>query len=85
MYVRHPPEEHDDAAHRRRTGQKYTPPDYRQGWKPDGESKSPPNDSSKSEATQAKLELCDKLKQVLCTNLCLSESDVNQLIAEAEK
>ena len=81
MYVRHPPEEHDEAAQRRKAGQKYTPPDYRPDWKPDGESNPP----SKTTASAAhKLELIPKLKEVLCTNLCLSKQDYDKLIAEAQ-
>ena len=88
MYVRHPPSEHNDWANQKKSGQKYTPPDYRPGWKSDGASIPPPNNETgndKSDTPRSKLVLKDSLKQVLTTKLMLSDEDVDQLIAVSER
>ena len=85
MYVRHPPHEHDESVERRRAGQKYIPPDYRRGYTPgDGDLKPPPSNSTKPESQPQKLELNSRLKEVLCTSLCLSEKDVESLLKQAD-
>ena len=83
MYVRHPPEEHDESVQKRKAGQKYFPPDIREGLKPDGASNPPPSD--KPVTPRSKLVLKEPLRQVLCGKLMLSDEDVDQLIAEIEK
>ena len=88
MYVRHPPEDHDEVYQRRKAGQKYTPPDYRPGWKPDGASIPPPNNetgNNESESKKLKLVLSDKVKEVLCTTYMMSDADVDHIIAQSEK
>ena len=85
MYVRHPPHEHDESVERRRAGQKYIPPDYRRGYTPgDGDLKPPPSNSTKPESQPQKLELNSRLKEVLCTSLCLNEQDVEALLKQAD-
>ena len=82
MYVCHPPEDHDKAISRRKNGQKYTPPDYRPGYKPDADLKPSSNNSTKPSVPQ-KLKLDPRLKEVLCTNICLSEQDIDKLCEHA--
>jgi hypothetical protein len=93
MYVRHPPNEHDLWAERKRAGQKYLPPDYRGDYKsddgiqkppPSNDRKPPPSNSSPEESQSKRLKINDRLKTILCTNLCLSEQDADKLLKQAE-
>ena len=79
MYVRHPPEEHDDWERLKKSGGKYIPLDYRSSDQPSEESRKLPTDDSEKAKLSPKLELDPRLKEVLCTNLCLSEQDIDRL------
>ena len=83
MYVRHPPCDHDQWAAQKTTGQKYTPPDYRPGYKPDSEDKNQPASNSNSKESQKlKLAIDERLRSVLCSRLMLSEQDAKNVSKE---
>ena len=75
LYVKHPPERHDAVtAH----------------WKAkraqEKELKNePPKTTPAANPPGSSLQLQSRLKEVLCTNLCLSASDVDKIFAEAQE
>ena len=83
MYVRHPPGEHDEWHAAKKSGNTYLPPDYRRDKPSEKSNDEPPKNSSVPSKTA--LELKDSLREVLCTNLCMSYGDVDKLFEHAEQ
>ena len=73
LYVKHPPERHDAVvAHWK---------NKRAQGKNTEDSKTAPSDKT----SDSSLQLQSKLKEVLCTNLCLSAADVDKMFDQAQE
>ena len=77
MYVRHPPEEHEQWFNKKKRGEKYFPPDFQCRNQPSTEGSSKP--SEESEKTKLVLSFNERLREVFCSKLMLSDEDAENI------
>ena len=65
------------------SGEKYIPPDFCYRDQPSAGPSNPSSNKSTKTGDSSKLDLNPRLKEVLCTNLCLSEQDVERIYSQA--
>ena len=77
LYVKHPPEKHDEVMKRRSQFTKKTAATTAAAGSAGGD--------EKPDATHSGLQLQGRLKEVMCTNLCMSSEDVDKLFSQAQE